>query len=570
MQPAHHKRNPGQGPTWLRNLVFIGLCLCGLVALAAYLLPKNQIDDPQTFDKNRRAKGDFGTVVDEVNSEFAQHWQASQVTAAPRADDLTIARRLSLGLTGTVPSLEEIRAFEAQPQSQRLEWWTSHLLEDRRSADYLAERFARAFVGTENGPFLVYRRRRFVTWLSDHLQKNSPYDQVVRDLIADTGLWTSSPGVNFLTVTSNPASGNQPDPIRLAGRTTRAFLAIRIDCVQCHDDMLGNIALGTPDDPRDATQQDFHGLAAFFAQARSGPTGVKDDKKRGYEYVFLDEDEPEPVTAAVPFLPELHHQRGTLREQLARWVTHKNNQAFARATVNRVWALMFGRPLVEPIDSIPLHEEFAPNGRYPPALETLAADFIRHGFSLQRLIRVIAATDVFQRDSRAAFEVTRKHEDAWSVFPLTRLRPEQVSGSLIQSTSLTTIDANTNIIWQLARYFQENEFVRRYGDTGEDEFVDRGGTIPQRQIMMNGRLLAEQTRANPGLINASAAIAVMSADDKTAIESVFLTVLTRRPSPNETERFSQRLADNRRGERMRSVEDIYWVLLNSTEFSWNH
>ena len=84
--------------------------------------------------------------------------------------------------------------------------------------------------------------------------------------------------------------------------------------------------------------------------------------------------------------------------------------------VNRIWALLFGRPLVEPIDNIPLE------GPYPPGLEMLADDFVAHGYDCQRLIRVIAATDVFQRDSRADFEINLlEHEEAWAAFPLTRL-----------------------------------------------------------------------------------------------------------------------------------------------------
>src|SRR5690606_23622776 len=134
----------------------------------------------------------------ELNQAFQHHWQPHPLTPAPRADDLLIARRLSLALTGTIPSFEEIRALEAQPASERLHWWVSRLLDDRRYADYVAERFARAFVGTEEGPFLIYRRRRFVSWLSDQLQQNTPYDQIVRQLISGTGLWTDSPGVNFL------------------------------------------------------------------------------------------------------------------------------------------------------------------------------------------------------------------------------------------------------------------------------------------------------------------------------------------------------------------------------------
>lgn len=161
-------------------------------------------------------------------------------------------RRLSLALVGSTPSLEEIRQFEARPADDRLETWLESLLRDRRSADNLAERFARALVGTEDGPFLQFRHRRFTTWLSDAILANRPFDAVVRDLIADQGLWTDHPATNFISVTFNPEN-ERPDPERLAARVARAFLGIRLDCAQCHDH---------PFQPW--KQADFRGLAAYF------------------------------------------------------------------------------------------------------------------------------------------------------------------------------------------------------------------------------------------------------------------------------------------------------------------
>ena len=547
---------------WKRNLLFALLCLTGLGALAAGLMRRDRLSNPASFDPGRMVRGDLATVIDQVDREFRRHWDEKKLAAAPRASDLTIARRLSLGLTGTIPSLEEIRELESRPADQRLEWWTSRLLEDRRFADYVAERLARAYVGTDDGPFLVYRRRRFVTWLSDELLANRPYDQLVGQLISSSGIWTSTPAVNFVSATIQQNATDQPDPVKLAGRTTRAFLGMRIDCLQCHDDKLGKLELGPTDDLRYGTQADFHALAAFYSDASVSLGGIG-DRQRPYRYKFLDSDQEETVAPATPFLPELHRPHGSLREQLARWVTHPDNKPFARATVNRFWALLFGRPLVEPIDEIPLQ------GPFPPALEALAEDFVGHGYDLHRLIRAIAASEVFGLDSRAEFEVTAGHEEQWAVFPLTRLRPEQVAGALIQSASLKTIDAHSHIVFRLARFGDEREFVRRYGDTGQDEFTDRGGTITQRLLMMNGDLLKEKTRENP-LVNAATKIALLAAREDLATEVAYLAVLTRRPSPTESRAFAQRLADQPGNRRTQALEDLYWTLLNSSEFSWNH
>ena len=553
---------------WARNVLFIALCLLGAGSVAANLLRRDTLDQPRTFRPNRfqaelQNQNDWSATLARLDAEFRAHWQAKDLPHAAQADALTIARRLSLGLTGTVPSLEEIRALEAVPAEHRIEWWTSRILEDRRYADYLAERFARAYVGTEDGPFLIYRRRRFVTWLSDNLAEGTPYDEIVRKLIADTGLWNSNPAVNFLTVTANGNDDNQPDEIRLAARTTRAFLGMRIDCLQCHDDKLGTIVLGGSDNPTIGTQADFHRLAAFFSQAQLGLVGIRDRGSKRYEYKYLGAEKEVVVPPKVPYGDEIFSGEGTRREQLARWVTNPQNKPFARTTVNRIWALMFGRPLVEPIDDIPLF------GNYPPALELLANDFIDHGYDLRRLIRLIAASEVFQLDSRADFEVTEQHERQWAVFPISRLRPEQVAGSLVQSASLATIDADSHILAQLTKFGQTNDFVKRYGDIGEDEFADRGGTIPQRLLMMNGNLVKERIDNNL-VTNAATRIASLTPNDEKAIEAAYLAVLTRRPTGEELQHFKVRLADREHRNRAQALEDLYWVLVNSTEFSWNH
>ncbi len=541
---------------WKRNLLFIGLCLFGFAALAGGILKGGRAIEPVSFDAEPLASDDFRSTVDAVNREFHDDWKLTDLDPAPRAPDLTICRRLSLGLTGTVPSLEEIRQIESQPQELRVQWWVSRLLEDRRYADYVAERFARVFVGTENGPFLVYRRRRFVTWLADQLAKSGPeavpYDELARDLIANTGLWTDSPAVNFVTVTLDKNNDNAPDLNRLTRRVSRAFLGVRLDCVQCHDDNLGG----------DWRQSDFHGLAAFFSEARMSPTGIR-DRPHDYEFQYLGHDEPEVVEPDVPFYSELLDQSGPRRQQLARWVTHPDNKAFARTAVNRVWALLFGTSMFEAVDNIPLE------GPFSPGLQTLADDFVEHGYDLRRLIRLIAATDAFQRDSRANHEITPQHERHWAAFPLTRLRPEQVAGSLLQASSLTTVDAESNILVRIIRSTQQGNFVQRYGDTGDDEFGAHGGTIPQRLLMMNGNLLKEKTKESLPF-NASTRIAALAPDDATAVETAYLAVLTRRPTDTEMKHFAGRLDGAKKTERNRRMEDIFWTLLNSSEFSWNH
>ncbi len=493
-------------------------------------------------------------ILSVVNSQFAAHWRDAAVEPAPTADTLTLCRRLSLALTGTIPSFEELRMLEHVAEPDRIDWWLDHLFADRRYAQYVAERLARVYVGVEEGPFLVFRRRRFTTWLSDSLFENRGYDEIVRHLIADQGVWTEKPAVNFLTVTTTEG---KPDEVRLAGRTARAFLGLRLDCVQCHDDNLGG----------PWRQSDFHALAAFYSEAENSITGVT-DRPRAYKTKYLGATKKSAVLANVPFGQELVDRRlGTRRQRLAKWVTHPGNRAFGRAIVNRVWALIFGRPLVEPVDSIPL------DGPYPPGLESLASNFAANDYDLQHLIRAIAGSDPFQRSSRGGPDDVEDPARSWAAFPVTRLRPDQIAGALLQSSKLTTVDAESHILVRLDRWGSRDDFVKRYGDTGEDEFGDHGGTVPQRLLMMNGKLVRERTKPDLAA-NAATRIARLSPSDEQAIRATFLTILTRNPTDTEQQHFLNRLdtlrTTDRPFDRDQFFEDLCWSLLNSAEFSWNH
>jgi hypothetical protein len=540
---------------WKRDLLFIALLLGSAITLGASLIPPRQPAPVRGYNPSAWSEPSFQATLGKLDATFQSEWDKHKLSIAKQADDLTIARRLAMGLMGTIPSLEEIRKLESL-QQHRLSWWIDHILADRRFADYLAERFARAYVGTEDGPFILYRRRKFVTWLGDKLADNVPYDRLVRELIATEGLWTDRPATNFLTVTSQKDKQNQPDPVRLAGRVTRAFLGIRLDCAECHNHPYASWK-----------QSDFRGLAAFFGQAHLGLVGIYDGEG-DFEVPDKATQQPKVIEPKVPFGQEYLPEEGSRRQRLADWVTNPKNSYFARATVNRVWAVVFGRALVDPVDNLEAGDN--PENLQPPhpALQVLAADFVEHGYDLRRLIRLITASRAFRLESVSEMDVGEKEEKAWAIFPMTRLRPEQVVGAALQSSQLATIDTQSHLLIRLVRFGNQNDFVKRYGDSGEDEFNGRGGTIPQRLLMMNGDLIAERIKEGP--FNASTRISTLAPDDPKAIEATFLAVLTRRPTPQELEHFLATLTEANEVNRADKFNDIYWALLNSTEFSWNH
>lgn len=528
--------------------VVIALVLWMVLGAVNSRNPRPRLDSAKTT----QPPADLSQTVQKVDAELARIWAAEKLSPAAPADDLQVLRRLHLALVGTVPSLEEIRQFEADTGPDRLERWTERLLTDLRYYDYFAERLARGFVGTDFGQFIIYRRDRFVNWLRDQLEAGTPYDELVRHMIADTGLWTGVPATNFI---SAAVANEVIDQNKLAGRTVRAFLGQRIDCAQCHDH------------PFDHWKQaEFAGIAAYYGQVRTTLVGMQDLK--GQEFKVTDRKTSEEVVVApqVPFSPEWDTQQGSRRERLAAWVTHPDNRRFERAIANRVWGLMFGKAYLEPVDGLP-----DPVPGQTDLLDILGADFREHGYDLRRLIRVIVASRAFRLDSAhpsSDEQVLDHHTEHWAVFPLLRLRPEQVIGSILQGASLSTIDRNSSLFIRAIRFFRENDFVKEYGDLGEEELSEQSGTVPQALLRMNGRLTREILGPNP--FSATGRIAQLTPTDEACVETAFLITFTRRPSSEELSHFSAMLKGSRGDRRAELVEDLLWSLCNSPEFSWNH
>ncbi|MBC8116858.1 MAG: hypothetical protein H7062_20885, partial [Candidatus Saccharimonas sp.] len=184
----------------------------------------------------------------------------------------------------------------------------------------------------------------------------------------------------------------------------------------------------------------------------------------------------------------------------------------------------------------------------------------------------IASTRAFRLSSEhPAFETgdnVEAIEQTWAAFPLTRLRPEQVIGAMLQASTIKTIDQNSHWVQRALRFFSELNFVKEYGDLGDDELGEHSGTIPQALLRMNGEFARDRSQGTP--FSAAGRIADMAPDDDTCLDLCFLVCLTRRPTIEERAAILPQLEQTRRDGRTNAVEDIFWTLYNSPEFCWEH
>jgi hypothetical protein len=519
----------------------------------------------------------------QIDAYLDARWAEKGLAPAEEVDDLAYARRLWLDLLGTIPSLEELRRLEARPAGGRQAWLVETAMSDPRFAETLAERLTRIAVGGGARPDdLLYRRRRMVSWLTGEIRRHRPWDELVREWISAEGLSTSSPAVNFVR-------SQAVDPVKLAARSTRAFLGIRIDCAQCHDHFFA-----------DWTQDQFEGLAAYFARIEQNVAGITEKTEGEYELevheiyeeeleegeapvegeepvageaMAMGESEPEVktrvVAPSVPFGAEwVPEDAPTRRQALAAWITHPESPYFARAIVNRLWSQLMGRGIVEPVDELDVITDPVEGA----LLDLLSADLVENGFRLERTIRAIVSSRAYRLSSVLPDGGNEETLSAlWALYPLKQLRARALGSAMFQATSFWTYDAQRAQLLRMIHFFQLNEFVNRRAEDTDSEVMEDESLLQRLQIL-NSKHFHERSK-DDDIFGVAPRLQSLSPTNAEAIENAFLMALTRRPTPQEALPFLERLeaVDPKDGNgRAGVIADLLWALVNTTEFAWNH
>ncbi len=490
-------------------------------------------------------------VVAAVDGILETLWTKHQVDPAPLAEDEELVRRLYLDLVGRTPTVYEIRSYLSDQSPQRYEQLVDRLLDSPDHASQMAAVW-RSFLIPEAVDLTAFGGvESFDRWLAERFETNQPYDQTVRELLTAEGRLSRSGPLLFY-------SAAKLDPDQLATRTARVFLGMRLECAQCHDH---------PFEPW--TQQDFWSLAAFFAQISRPQTNlqavtavmqVRDIPRGEVKLPNTDAVVPPRFPNGAPMDDSLATQ--ARRKQLAVWITATENPYFARATANRVWDLMFGKGIVDPVDDL--------GTQHPPCapelLEALASQLIEQQFNLRELFRTVALSKPYRLSSAAPTADERRH--AWfAQMPVKSLTAEQVYDCISVATLLDSAGA-------------ESFNVNRFGNADREQFVQLFRTpsgrkteyqagIPQALTLMNGTLIDGATGlSSSGLLKS---LEAPFFTNRQRVEVLYLATLSRHPRPDEWERLREIVSDTMSGMALQEgLADILWALLNSAEFTMNH
>jgi hypothetical protein len=496
-----------------------------------------------------------------VDQWLAASWEAEKVEPAPPADDAEFLRRVYLDLAGKIPPVSEVRAFLDDSDSNKRRKLVDRLLNSPTYATHLANTLRGLMLPGANNNFqFQFLIPQFEAWLRLRMSENVRYDKLVAELLTFTANENAAfnPGLN---APPSPAAfflANEQKPENLAASTSRIFLGVQVQCAQCHNHPFARWK-----------REQFWQLAAFFSnanpgnpQARFGAVAADTTDRKGIEI-------PGTGTTVAPrFLdgsePAWEDSVGK-RTTLARWVTSADNPLFARAVVNRLWYHFFGRGLVDPVDDI---DEANPPS-HPEVIDELARQFVYHDFDLQYLVRVITATRAYQLSSMTTH---RSQDDPrhFARMPLRSLTADQLFDSFVQATGFEEAGAaaRRNFVG-----FNPNSsktgFMNKFSDSGPNP-TDYQPSILQALTLMNGQLVANATSLNQGE-TLQAVLDAPFLDTGTRIETLFLATLTRRPTADELAKMTEfvETADSEAA-RKRALADVFWALLNSTEFTLNH
>ena len=489
------------------------------------------------------------------------------------SEDAEFLRRIHLDLTGKIPTPEEVLGFLKDGSSNKRQRKIRELLASDTYLDYWTDLWVNWLIGRrEDGDD---RRIGLTYWVRDALTTNMPYNQFAQELIAADGELRDNGAGNYIMRYDR-------SPVFLTSHTTRLFLGLPMQCAECHDHKTETWR-----------QEDFYGIAAFFTgieSQRKGDIQTTDmigNERRMDNFLITNKTENaiwvERLEKQVrPHFLDGTEYKGALlkkREAFAAWMTDKSNPYFSQALVNRIWKHFMGRAFVEPVDGF--GEENPPTN--PELLKWLANDFVIHRYDLQHLMRTLLNSETYQRTSQTN-ESNKDDQRHYSHAYVKPLSAEQFFYSLLQATDFERLqqvrmkglkkqggEERKNMLRQLER--MKREHLKKFLfllDNGEMEEIEAfNGTIPQALMMINGDMVNDSAshEERGTFVNY---VLEKWREPMERMEHIYLNVLSRLPTAKEKTYFRRYLERSLYRNKDLAYEDLYWVLLNSAEFSLNH
>lgn len=504
------------------------------------VLPKGlQYEDPKTPEFNY------------IDSLVHNKLKKLRITPSELCTDEKFLRRVFIDITGTLPSAEEHEKFLADTDPQKREKVIDQLLQRKEFVDIWVMKWAELLqVRTianrvEKKPML-----RYFNWLKEKIASNTPTDVMVRELLASKGGTFTDPATNYYQT--------ETETLKVAENAAQVFMGMRIQCAQCHNH------------PFDRwTVDDYYGFAAFFSQI--GRKRAEDPREQiifnsgsGEVKHLVDNRNMAPkfLGGATPDLKGRDR-----REVLAEWLASPDNPYFATNLANIVWAHFFGKGIIDPVDDVRVSNP-AVNAEL---LDELGKRFTDYNYDFRRLVRDICTSRTYQLSTQTNPSNESDHSN-FAHAELRRLRAEVMLDSITQVTSTTNkfpglpvgaravhiADGNTST------YFLTT-FGRAKRETVCSCEVQMEPNLSQALHLMNGDTVNNKIKQG-GLIPA---LLKEKQTPEQIISELYVRCFSRKPTEKELATLTAVVAEDKENPQQ-ALEDIFWSMLNSREFLFNH
>ncbi|MBI3409052.1 MAG: DUF1553 domain-containing protein [Planctomycetes bacterium] len=471
--------------------------------------------------------------------------------------DQEFIRRAFMDVGGVLPTPEETKAFLESKDAAKRSKLIDTLLERPEYSDLWTLKWSDVFRSTRKS-IQVKGTHVFQKWLRNHVDKNTGFDQVIREVITSGGSTYSNPPANYYRIARDPTS--------LAETTAQLFFGIRMQCAKCHNHPFERW-----------TQDDYYSMSAWFARVkqRKDPIdGVGKDKDFA-EFVYIDRageiTQPRTQKTMAPkfmggAVPSIQPGKDR-REVLASWMTSADNPFVPKSIVNRVWFHLNGRGIVDPVDDF---RDSNPSAN-DELLDALAKDFVGHKFDIKYLIRTImnsrtyqlsAMTNEFNKDDNKYFShaVTKLHtaEQLFDALCYATDVPEKFAGMPLGTRAVQLPDGEIN-----------HPFLKTFGQPARElacECEREGDSnLAQALQLINGPAVNDRLR-NPN--NRIGKLLAKKMDDRSLLSELFLITLSRTPNDAEATALLEHVTKSM--DKRKAWEDVHWALINSKEFLFRH
>jgi len=488
------------------------------------------------------------------------------VPPSPICDDSTFLRRVSLDIAGRLPTMQETKDFLASKEPDKRDRAIEALLSSPDYADYFANKWTALLKNQRTDKADITANFAFHAWMRDNLLANTPYDQIVRQILASTGTIVSNPPVAWYKRVKEPTAQLED--------VAQLFLGVRMQCAQCHHHPFEKW-----------TQAEYYHLAAFFSQIGRKPTAIAGEDlifhKRG---VAQTEHRKTRVMLKPAGLgePELDiAPDDDPRLALVDWMSKKDNPFFAKSLVNRYWKHFFKRGLVEPEDD--LRETNPPTN--PDLFDALAKHFTDSGYDLKSVVRLIAQSHTYQL-SAMPNEHNAVDLQAFSHYYPKRMTAEVLLDSIDMVTASKTDFADLPpgaraVSLPDNSYNKASPFLKVFGrpegaSVCECERV-QAASLAQSLHLMNASDVKAKLTATGGRAEM---LSTAEMPEPKRIRELYLAAFSREPTAEEVKIAETHLLkprtdaagkplDSQRAKR-NGYEDLLWALMNTKEFLFNH